>query len=44
MNNIFDRNIYKELLKKNLFNDKKNVIFIVFYNGYQIFKQKVNDY
>src|SRR6266545_4679616 len=35
---IFDDNIYKELLERNLFNDKRNVAFTVSYDGYQIFK------
>ena len=36
--NIFDDNIYKELLKRNLFNDKKDIAFIVSCDRYQIFK------
>ncbi len=40
---IFDGNIYKELLERNLFNDKRDVAFIVFCDGYQIFKQRTDD-
>src|SRR6266540_3232276 len=35
--NIFDGNNYKELLKKKLFNDKRDVAFTISYYGYQIF-------
>src|SRR6266540_2652112 len=40
---IFDGNIYKELLERNLFNDKKDVAFTVSCDGYQIFKQRIDD-
>src|SRR6266540_1308967 len=40
---IFDGNIYKELLEKNLFNDKRDVAFTVSCDGYQIFKQRTDD-
>src|SRR6266508_2857536 len=40
---IFDGNIYKELLERNLFNDKRDVAFIVSCDGYQIFKQRKDD-
>src|SRR6266542_2797321 len=40
---IFDGNIYKELLERNLFNDKRDVAFIVSCDGYQIFKQRTDD-
>src|SRR6266540_3986058 len=40
---IFDSNIYKELLERNLFNDKRDVAFTVSCDGYQIFKQRTDD-
>src|SRR6266542_1924676 len=40
---IFDGNIYKELLKRNLFNDKRDIAFTVSCDGYQIFKQRTDD-
>src|SRR6266508_2419977 len=40
---IFDGNIYKELLERNLFNDKRDVAFTVSCDGYQIFKQRTDD-
>ena len=43
LNDIFDGNIYKELLEKNLFNDKKDIAFTVSCDEYQIFKQKTDD-
>jgi hypothetical protein len=43
LNDIFDGNIYKELLERNLFKDKRDVAFTVSCDGYQIFKQKTND-
>ncbi len=36
--NIFNGNIYKELLERNLFNDKRDVAFTVSCDEYQIFK------
>ena len=35
---IFDGNIYKKLLERNLFNDKRDVAFTVSCDRYQIFK------
>ncbi len=35
---IFNGNIYKALLKRNLFNNKRNITFIIFCDKYQIFK------
>jgi Transposase family tnp2 len=43
LNDIFDGNIYKELLERNLFKDKRDVAFTVSCDGYQIFKQKTDD-
>src|SRR6266498_2767357 len=40
---IFDSNIYKELLERNLFNDKRDVAFTVSCDRYQIFKQRIDD-
>src|SRR6266545_1547420 len=40
---IFDGNIYKELLERNLFNDKIDVAFTVSCDEYQIFKQRTDD-
>src|SRR6266498_1740994 len=40
---IFDSNIYKKLLERNLFNDKRDVAFIVSCDEYQIFKQRTDD-
>src|SRR6266498_1528672 len=41
--NIFDSNIYKELLKRNLFNDKRDIAFTVSCDEYQIFKQRTDN-
>src|SRR6266542_2751796 len=38
-----ENNNYKELLERNLFNDKRDVAFTVSCNGYQIFKQRIDD-
>src|SRR6266511_2689021 len=43
LDNIFDRDIYKELLEKNLFKNNRNIAFTISCNGYQIFKQKTDD-
>ena len=43
LNDIFDGKIYKELVKENLFYDKRDIVFTVSCDGYQIFKQKTND-
>src|SRR6266498_1846781 len=40
---IFDGNIYKELLERNLFNDKRDVAFTVSCDRYQIFKQRTDN-
>jgi hypothetical protein len=40
LKDIFDGNIYKHLLEKDLFSDQQDVAFTVSYDGYQIFKQK----
>src|SRR6266498_2379700 len=40
---IFDGNIYKKLLERNLFNDKRDVAFTVSCDRYQIFKQRTDD-
>src|SRR6266498_2254122 len=44
LNDIFDRDIYKELLERNLFKNNKDIVFTISCNGYQIFKQKTDDY
>src|SRR5436305_5414327 len=43
LDDIFDGKIYKELVDKNLFSNKRDVTFTASYNGYQIFKQKTDD-
>ncbi len=43
LNDIFDGNIYKELVEENLFNDKRDIAFTASCDGYQIFKQKTDD-
>ena len=43
LDDIFDGEIYKELVNKNLFNDKRDVAFTASCDGYQIFKQKTDD-
>jgi hypothetical protein len=43
LDDIFDGNIYKELVNNNLFNDKRDIAFIASCDGYQIFKQKTDD-
>ena len=43
LDDIFDGNIYKELLEENLFTDKRDIAFIASCDGYQIFKQKTDD-
>src|SRR6266536_4533272 len=43
LNDIFDGNIYKELVEENLFNDKRDIAFTASCDGYQIFKKKTYD-
>src|SRR6266498_4289305 len=43
LDNIFDRDIYKELLERNLFKNNRDIAFMIFCDGYQIFKQKTDD-
>src|SRR6266498_2195493 len=43
LNNIFDRDIYKELLERNLFKNNRDIVFTISCDGYQIFKQKTDD-
>ena len=43
LNDIFDGKIYKELVDKNFFNDKRDIVFTASCDGYQIFKQKTDD-
>src|SRR5438067_2487384 len=43
LDEIFDGKIYKKLVDKNLFEDKRNVALIASCDGYQIFKQKTDD-
>src|SRR6266498_1954575 len=43
LDDIFDGKIYKELVKENLFNDKRDIAFTASCDGYQIFKQKTDD-
>src|SRR6266508_1686240 len=43
LDNIFDRDIYKELLEKNLFKNNRNIAFMISCDEYQIFKQKTDD-
>src|SRR6266511_148583 len=43
LNDIFDRDIYKELLEKNLFKNNRNIAFTISCDRYQIFKQKKDD-
>jgi hypothetical protein len=40
---IFDGEIYKELLERNLFKNNRDIAFTVSCDGYQIFKQKTDD-
>ena len=40
---IFDGEIYKELVNENLFSDKRDIAFTASCDGYQIFKQKTDD-
>ena len=44
LDDIFDGNIYKELSEENLFINKRDIAFIASCDGYQIFKQKTDDY
>src|SRR6266540_1170260 len=43
LDNIFNEDIYKELLERNLFKNNRNIAFTISYNRYQIFKQKTDD-
>ena len=43
LDDIFDGKIYKELVNKNLFHDKRDVALTASCDGYQIFKQKTDD-
>src|SRR6266542_6740683 len=43
LNDIFDGDIYKELLERNLFKNNKDIAFTISCDGYQIFKQKTDD-
>ena len=43
LDDIFDGDIYKELVNENLFNDKRDIAFTASCDGYQIFKQKTDD-
>jgi Transposase family tnp2 len=43
LDDIFDGKIYKELVEKDLFNDKRDIAFTTSCDGYQIFKQKTDD-
>ena len=43
LDDIFDGQIYKELVDKNLFNDKRDVVLTASCDEYQIFKQKTDD-
>src|SRR6266545_2684352 len=43
LNDIFDRDVYKELLERNLFKNNKDIVFTISCDGYQIFKQKTDD-
>jgi len=43
LDDIFDGEIYKELLERNLFKNNRDIAFTVSCDGYQIFKQKTDD-
>jgi len=43
LDDIFDGEIYKELLERNLFKDNRDIAITVSCDGYQIFKQKTDD-
>jgi len=43
LDNIFDEDIYKELLERNLFKNNRDIAFTISCDGYQIFKQKTDD-
>src|SRR6266498_180853 len=40
LDNIFDGDIYKELLERNLFKNNRDIAFTISCDGYQIFKKK----
>src|SRR6266542_5230018 len=43
LDDIFDRDIYKELLERNLFKNNRDIVFMISCDVYQIFKQKTDD-
>jgi hypothetical protein len=43
LDDIFDGEIYKELVNEGFFNDKRDIAFTASCDGYQIFKQKTDD-
>lgn len=43
LDDIFDGEIYKELVDEGFFNDNRDIAFSVSCDGYQIFKQKTDD-
>lgn len=43
LEDIFDGNMYKDLLEKDFFSDQRDIAFTVSCDGYQIFKQKTDD-
>src|SRR6266498_3529350 len=43
LDDIFDGDIYKKLLERNLFKNNKDIAFTISCDGYQIFKQKTDD-
>jgi hypothetical protein len=43
LDDVFDGKIYKELVDKNLFNNKRDIALTASCDGYQIFKQKTDD-
>ena len=43
LDDIFDGDIYKELLERNLFKNNRDIAFTISCDGYQIFKQKTDD-
>src|SRR6266496_4166808 len=43
LDDIFDRDIYKELLERNLFKNNRDIAFMISCDRYQIFKQKTDD-
>src|SRR6266496_3425418 len=43
LDDIFDGDIYKELLERNLFKNNRDIAFTISCDGYQIFKQKIDN-